>query len=156
MRTYTFDCARDGDLFREEFICADREQAETMAVAAINAAWGKSIGSTYATWDDMASDMDGCDIIEHPAVMAPRITLSMLDWLYGMAREAMTIREGDDEDETAPETMEAHRETLREVETLLNGSAALDDDPFHCSACGRAEADCSAAPCPAVIADREA
>lgn len=68
LKTYTFDCARDGDLYSEDFVCESIDDAQEAAVAAINANWRMS----YKDWDEMGGDMDGCDIIEHEAVMADR------------------------------------------------------------------------------------
>lgn len=48
---------------------------------------------------------------------------------------------------------------ISDREAMLKLSAMLDEAlgfPHRCTSCGRAEADCSAEPCAAVIADREA
>lgn len=82
--TYTFDCARDGDIFSSEYICETLDEAWEKAVAEINATWGPLTGEIYETWDDMTADMDGAAIIEHPAVMAPRIPQSEMDALRGL------------------------------------------------------------------------
>lgn len=68
-KTFTFDCASDGSLYGEDFICETMEQAEQAAVAAINANWGEG----FATYRQMKMHMAGCAIIEHPAIMAPRL-----------------------------------------------------------------------------------
>lgn len=74
-KTFTFDACRDGNLYGEEFIAGTREEAERQAVAALNDDWHEN----YASYEDMAEDMDGCAIIEHPAIMAPRLPQDTID-----------------------------------------------------------------------------
>ena len=89
-RTWQFDCARDGDLYGEEFVASSREEAERLAVESINADWRES----YEDWDAMSGDMDGCDLIEHPAVMGERLPLDTLQLYRRLADGLSDMVEG--------------------------------------------------------------
>jgi hypothetical protein len=54
--------------------------------------------------------------------------------------------------------LDAARAILSRIDNASEPDADLRESSsgYHCSACGREEADCSAEPCVAVIADREA
>lgn len=117
LRTFSVTAARDGDLFEQDFHAGGECGAMVSALMAINKAWR----TDYRTWDDMACDSDAVQIIEHPAFMADRIPLSLLEWLVGMADEAITVRQNDEEDETDPATMESYRDSLAEARAALDG-----------------------------------
>ena len=124
-RTFTFDCAKHGALYGEDFIAVSRDQAEAMAVASINANWRE----TYTSWEDMVAGMDGCGLTEHPAVMAERLPLAtvtlyrrLADGLSDMVEERR-LSEADIPDDYAWLT--------KQLEAIAGADPGEADPPAH-------------------------
>lgn len=90
-RTFTFDYARDGDMFGEDIVANSLGEAEQKAVEALNRSWGTS----YADWDAMAEDSDGCTLGDLGDLMAERLPLDTVTLYRRLADGLSDMVEGD-------------------------------------------------------------
>jgi hypothetical protein len=90
LKTFQFDCARSGDMFGDDIIAETETEAQAGAVDLINSHWRER----YSDWDDMAEDMDGCVLIEHPAIMAQRLPLATISTYRTLVRGLRDMIDG--------------------------------------------------------------
>ena len=148
MPKYLIEGSCDGSLFAETIEANSQTEVEALAIERLCEAWGE----TYSP-DTTLDDLGDCATLreytadDYTRDAAPALLAALRD-LMGHAKETSAFddaRAGED-----PGMLLA----VRNAETAI-AAATGEADPFTCTACGREEGECSADPCPAVIADRE-
>lgn len=136
LRTYVIDVTKDGDIWTYEGEHCSVEDAKAEALGALRFNWG----GDWADWDDMAGDVDGTCIIEHPDVMAPRLPAStveayrrLADGLSDMVEEGR-LNEGDIPDDyqwlVEQLAMIAGLDPTRTKTVMAFGPTPTEDDPL--------------------------
>jgi hypothetical protein len=78
-RSFTIDVWEGESIWSWDGVAGSEDEAREAALAQINEDWERE----YPDWAELAMDVDGTALMEHPAVMAPRLPLALLEQVEG-------------------------------------------------------------------------